>query len=257
MWPSSANWRDDSAEPALSCFCAARRALIGQVIDAGRDAVALTDSLATELGMLEEIEDDLLGVLDAAGAVVAGETDRAFETGFIAVAVVILAILVAIFVVGYLVSRGISGPLRALGIAATRLGEGDLSMRAVVTSRDEIGGLAAAFNRMAGSLEASIEERGKAEAANLRLARIVEDANNEIYVFDADTLEFMEVNRAACGNLGYTLTELEALTPVDIKPEYSREEFERLIAPLKNGEETYLRFETVHRRRTPLCTTWR
>ena len=238
-----------ASDPGDQAEDAARRALIGQVIDAGREAVALTDNLATELGVLEEIEDDLLGVLEEAGAVVAGQTNQAFETGFIVVAVVILAVLMAIFLVGYLVSRGISGPLRSLGIAASRFGEGDLSVRAEVTSRDEIGGLAAAFNRMAGSLEASIEERGKAEAANLRLARIVEDTNNEIFVFDADTLDFLEVNRAACSNLGYTLTELEALTPVDIKPEYSREEFERLIAPLKNGEETYLRFETVHRRK--------
>jgi len=94
-----------------------------------------------------------------------------------------------------------------------------------------------------------ITVRKKAETLNLRLARIVEDSINEIYVFDSQTLKFLQVNTSACKNLGYTIEELYNLTPLDLKPDYTREAFEDIITPLKRGEEDYIRFETVHRRK--------
>jgi len=93
------------------------------------------------------------------------------------------------------------------------------------------------------------EERGRTEATNLMLARIVEDSINEIYVFDADTLKFMRVNSAACKNLGYTSEELAELTPIDFKPEITLENLGRTLSPLRNGEARYLRFKsTLHRK---------
>ncbi len=93
------------------------------------------------------------------------------------------------------------------------------------------------------------EERSRAEATTRRLARIVEDSMNEIYVFDAETLKFVQVNAAACKNLGYTMAELKELTPVDLKPDHTVDTFERLISALRSDEAKYLRFETVHRRK--------
>ncbi len=84
------------------------------------------------------------------------------------------------------------------------------------------------------------------EIMNLRLARIVEDSINEVYVFDAETLEFMQVNASACENLGYTQEELLGLTPLDLKPEYSHDKFFELIAPLRSGEKDRIQFKTVH-----------
>src|SRR6185369_16795295 len=52
-----------------------------------------------------------------------------------------------------LLSRRILGPVEALTEAARRMGQGDLSRRVAVRSRDEIGELAQAFNGMADSLE--------------------------------------------------------------------------------------------------------
>ncbi len=94
-----------------------------------------------------------------------------------------------------------------------------------------------------------ISELAKAEAMNQRLARIVEDAINEIYVFDANSLKFIQVNTSACENLGYTMSELCELTPVDIKPEVTLELFENLIIPLRNGEKKHIQFDTVHCRK--------
>lgn len=86
------------------------------------------------------------------------------------------------------------------------------------------------------------------DAARL-MSRIFEDSLNEVYLFAADTLRFRQANRAALRNLGYREEELLALTPLDIKPELSREQFDALAAPLweEDGKRTV--FETVHARK--------
>jgi len=94
-----------------------------------------------------------------------------------------------------------------------------------------------------------ITELAKAETMNQRLARIVENSINEIYVFDSDTLMFIQVNNAACENLGYSMVELREMRAYDLKPGLSREQFDEVIAPLRNDEQRHLRFETTHRRK--------
>lgn len=94
-----------------------------------------------------------------------------------------------------------------------------------------------------------ISELAKAQSMNQRLARIFEDAINEIYVFDAETFKFIQVNKSACTNLGYPLEELHDLTPVDLKPDHTLETFEALVAPLRSGEQPHVQFETVHQRK--------
>lgn len=86
-------------------------------------------------------------------------------------------------------------------------------------------------------------------ATDTRLGKIIEQSINEIYVFDAKTLLFCETNRGARENLGYTIDELLQLTPLDIKPEFTQDRFEKLIDPLRSGTEEKIVFETVHRRK--------
>ncbi len=80
-------------------------------------------------------------------------------------------------------------------------------------------------------------------------AQVLEDSRNEIYLFDAETLCFQQVNRGARENLGYTIDELRRMTPLDIKPEYTQEQFQRLVEPLRSGTRDQVMFETVHQRR--------
>lgn len=94
-----------------------------------------------------------------------------------------------------------------------------------------------------------VTARMRAEEMNTRLGRIVEDSVNEIYVFDSESLRFIQVNRGARENLGYTMAELGKMTPVDVKPEFTKESFCRLIEPLLNGSLDVLEFETVHARK--------
>ncbi len=94
-----------------------------------------------------------------------------------------------------------------------------------------------------------VTEKRRKEALVTRLGRIIDQSFNEIYVFDAETLKFLHVNKGGIANLGYTPEELRHLTPLDIKPDFTRDRFEALVAPLRSGEQETLVFETRHRRK--------
>jgi len=82
-----------------------------------------------------------------------------------------------------------------------------------------------------------------------RLGRILNQSSNEIYVFEAESLQLVLVNEGARQNLGYSLEELRGMSPVDIKPLFSQNEFKNMIKPLRTGETAILAFETIHRRK--------
>ena len=92
-------------------------------------------------------------------------------------------------------------------------------------------------------------ERLATASVNERLGRIVEDSVSEVYVFDAESYQFELVNRGARENLGYSMEELSALTPWDLKPHITQEEFVEFVTPLRNGQVPNLHFETVHERK--------
>ncbi len=93
------------------------------------------------------------------------------------------------------------------------------------------------------------EEREQARASRNRLAQIVEDSANEIYVCDADTYKVLNANRAARENLGYSLEESAQLAPWDFVIGMTYENTHELVRPLKSGELDSLTLETVHRRK--------
>ena len=101
---------------------------------------------------------------------------------------------------------------------------------------------------MLGTIQ-DITERKEAELEQLRLMNIIDRSLNEVYVFDAETLHFEYVNQGALHNLGYNSDEIKLLTPIDIKPEFTRELFLKVVEPLKTGKEKKLFFETIHRRK--------
>jgi PAS domain S-box-containing protein len=82
-----------------------------------------------------------------------------------------------------------------------------------------------------------------------RLGRIVEDAASEVYIFAADDFRFRLVNRGARENLGYSRSELSALTPWDLKPDISQARFLEMVSPLLAKAIGRLDFNTVHRRK--------
>lgn len=94
-----------------------------------------------------------------------------------------------------------------------------------------------------------VTERKSIELRALHFGQILEGSLNEIYIFDPDSLKFIEVNRGARNNLGYSLEELRELTPLDIKPAHTTETFDKLISPLRTGKKGMVEFETFHKRK--------
>jgi signal transduction histidine kinase len=78
---------------------------------------------------------------------------------------------------GLVVGRRLSAPLRNLAQVANRMGGGDLSTRAPVRRKDEIGQLAGQFNHMASRMESSFAELAAERDA---LRRFIADASHEL-----------------------------------------------------------------------------
>ena len=80
------------------------------------------------------------------------------------------------------------------------------------------------------------------------ISYLLESSLNEIYVFHESTLLFQYVNSAALNNLGYSLSQMTKMTPVDIKPELELDDFQELAIPLRTGEKNKLEFQSLHER---------
>jgi PAS domain S-box-containing protein len=94
-----------------------------------------------------------------------------------------------------------------------------------------------------------ISERKQNEERLAYLGRILDESVNEIYVFDATTLRLTQVNKGARENIGYSMAELCAMTPLDLQPELSNERFLELVSPLRSGQREQVGFRTSHRRK--------
>jgi two-component system NtrC family sensor kinase len=85
-----------------------------------------------------------------------------------------------------IVRRGVVRPVRALVEGTRRVGEGDLSYRLPIGSRDEIGVLAASFNQMTGSLQKTQEEL---DALVQTLEQRVEDRTHDLREAQAQLIQ--------------------------------------------------------------------
>jgi PAS domain S-box-containing protein len=71
---------------------------------------------------------------------------------------------------------------------------------------------------------------------------------NEIFMFDADTLQFTYANDHALENLGYTLEQLLKKNILSLHPELGIESFAALIEPLRRGEQESIKYQSVQAR---------
>lgn len=78
---------------------------------------------------------------------------------------------------------------------------------------------------------------------------IVEFSLNEVYIFNTTDYKFQFVNQGALDNLGYSKSQIHEMTPLDIKPEFSKKQFDETVAPLITGIKEKVIFSTVHQRK--------
>ena len=76
-----------------------------------------------------------------------------------------------------------------------------------------------------------------------------ERSPNEIFMFDANTLQFSYANDYALENLGYSLEQLQKKTLLSLHPEMNIESFGPMIEPLRRGEQESIKYQTVQARK--------
>ncbi len=97
--------------------------------------------------------------------------------------------------------------------------------------------------------EAALCERNQTRERMATWGRILENCHNEIYIFAADTLQFLHLNRSAMGNLHFQSGEWPRLCLLDVQPEFTRQGFEQRIAPLADDRVSAIEYETIHCRK--------
>ena len=69
-----------------------------------------------------------------------------------------------------------------------------------------------------------------------------------VFIFKADeSLRFTYANSGAKKQIGYGLDEMLSMTPYDIKPYFTEQQFREFIRPMLDGESDFEFFETIHR----------
>lgn len=94
-----------------------------------------------------------------------------------------------------------------------------------------------------------ITDRKQAEQLQLQVAKMVDSAVTEFYIVDSETLLFLDINKAALENLGYSRDVLLKKTPAFIKPDSTKKDIAKLVNPLISGEVSSLELDTTHQRK--------
>lgn len=94
-----------------------------------------------------------------------------------------------------------------------------------------------------------ITQRKQSEERAEYFGKILDESLNELYLFDAETLVFLQVNKGALKNIGYTMVEMSSMTPLHLKPELTREVFLKFLEPLRDGTSQKVDFRANHRRK--------
>ena len=95
-----------------------------------------------------------------------------------------------------------------------------------------------------------ISERVAAEAQQHLIQRTIDAVHDGVFMFPADgEMTFIYANQGAIDQTGYTRDELLAMTPLHIKPEFTRASFLDAVEPLIKDEVPRVVLQTVHRRK--------
>ena len=96
-------------------------------------------------------------------------------------------------------------------------------------------------------LNGALDKLHQREIVLAEFKHTLDQVHDCIFMFSPDTLRFSYVNQGATSQLGYSESELLTMGTLDIKTDYSEEQFRTLLRPLLNAEVSSVTFETVHR----------
>ena len=181
------------------------------------------------------------------------DANRTLELGLLALAA-IAALAIAVAWIG--TGRYILKPVSFLSDAASQLGQGDLSTRTgYPPTDDEIGRLAASFDRMAEGLQEREETNRQMQAAITESERRYRQLFREMssgfalhqMMFDEDghptDYRFLDVNPAFEKMVGVTASQIVGRTARELAPEFDETWLETYGRVVQSGEST--RFEDL------------
>ena len=145
----------------------------------------------------------------------------------------LIFVAVAAVLATALASR-ITRPLAEVSTAAAALAQGDYSRRVGAERADEIGQLGRTFNAMAADIQSTADALRRSEDSYHQLF-----ASNPhpMWVFDVETLRFLDVNEMAIAKYGYSRDEFLAMTIKDIRPAGDVPALLETVAAFKGGPE--------------------
>lgn len=79
-----------------------------------------------------------------------------------------------------------------------------------------------------------------------RFKKTLDETLDCVFMFEPVSLKFFYVNAGAVNQVGYSHEELMNMTAYSIKPEYTKEKFHEMIAPMIAGNQSVASFETIH-----------
>jgi PAS domain S-box-containing protein len=123
-----------------------------------------------------------------------------------------LANIILAIILGTLVSFSISKPLQKLQVAAQAIGQGHLGIRANLSTKDELGALARAFDKMAADLQQYIHDLQQEQESRSLLAMALENVGDAIEITDA-VGHYIYVNPAFERITGYSQSDVLGQTP--------------------------------------------
>jgi len=94
-----------------------------------------------------------------------------------------------------------------------------------------------------------ITTQKKAEQTISEYGKVMDESLNEIFIIDVESLRFIQVNKGARNNLGYSNKEFMDMTPADINKYISGDKMKNILQPLLNGEDEIIILTTQHVRK--------
>ncbi len=93
-----------------------------------------------------------------------------------------------------------------------------------------------------------ITEQMRSQSLAQRLGRLLDSASEEVYIFDAQSLYFTEVNKGARRNLGLKPDQLSRMSLTSIATDLDQGTLQNYLAKLRGGDSEHVTYKANHRR---------
>jgi methyl-accepting chemotaxis protein len=161
---------------------------------------------------LKESMSELLQLNEAQAKTARDDAIERFESEALQTRITVFTTIVLVLTGVYWLERSLTRNVRAVASAATGLAEGDLSQRAKVTSHDELGDLATAFNGMAAQLEAAAQRDREVQTSLQRGVENLGSASTEILATVTEHTSSASEQSAAVSEATVTVDALRSAT---------------------------------------------